>query len=202
MGAVVMPAGADPVATVEPEEVGPEHPLRRHLPTWRTPPARAELAALEELGEGQRAENTLLAELLEHIRASRAALFRLTARLAGDPESLRAQLIDSQWATGALDLSEYAYSASQAANVPLLVQPRTINVFRVTTIVASVPTGATALVQLGDMSLPLSPGLSNPTDLRHQIGPADLRAITCSATGPVALVLSGEQIPRLFGDSR
>jgi hypothetical protein len=129
----------------------------------------------------------------------RALLKTIMDRLAGLPGALRQTLADQLWQSIAADNYESGYNASQAANTALTVNAKTSNIFRVQAFVAVIPSGATGILQLADVVIPISQGLTTATGLRLQIAQTDLRAVTATVTGPVALLITGEQLPP-FGD--
>jgi hypothetical protein len=123
-----------------------------------------------------------------------ATLRAVMDRLSGLPGALRQQLNDHLWQAIAADNWESAYAVSQTANVALSVQPKTAVIFRVECVVASIPSLATGIVQLGDVTIPFS-GLLIIPGLRLQLNSSDLRAVTATTTGPVSLLITGEQLP-------
>jgi hypothetical protein len=125
----------------------------------------------------------------------RQLLETVMARLSGLPGALRQTLDDSLWQSIAEDNYESGYNAGQSANVPLAVNAKTSNIFRVTAFVAVIPSGATGVLQLADVVIPVSQGLTTATGLRLQLAQNDLRSLTATVTGPVALLLTGVQLP-------
>lgn len=132
----------------------------------------------------------------------RDILRQVMERLSGLPGALRQSLDDSLWQSIAEDNYESGYNAAQAANVPLELQPKTSTIFRVTAFVAVIPSGATGLLQLADVSIPISQGLTTATGLRLQLAQNDLRAVTSTLSGPVALLCTGQQLPYGWGQTR
>lgn len=116
-------------------------------------------------------------------------------RLAGLPDALRQTLTDSLWQSIAGDNWESTYAAVTTANVPLQIAPKTTLPMRVECIVASVPSGATGIIQLGDVTIPVGAGIFNANGLRLQISQTDIRQITTTGTGPVSLLITGVQLP-------
>jgi hypothetical protein len=125
----------------------------------------------------------------------RELLRSIMERLSGLPGALRQTLDDSLWQSIAEDNYESSYSPSQTANAALTCQPKTTNIFRVEAFVATIPSGATGLLQLGDAVIPLSAGHTSANGLRLQLAQADLRSVSATVTGPVSLLLTGKQLP-------
>jgi hypothetical protein len=116
-------------------------------------------------------------------------------RLSDLPGALRQSLNDSLWQSIAADNYEYGYAPAQVANTPLTVNAKTSTIFRVEAFVAVIPSGATGVLQLADVVIPLSQGLQSANGLRLQLAQADLRSLTATVQGPVSLLLTGEQLP-------
>jgi hypothetical protein len=116
-------------------------------------------------------------------------------RLSGLPGALRQTLDDSLWQSIAADDYESSYSASQTKNVALVVQPKSTLIFRVECIVATIPSGATGTVQLGDVVIPIGQGLTAINGLRLQLAQGSTRIVQSDTTGPCSLLLTGLQLP-------
>lgn len=112
------------------------------------------------------------------------------------PSVLRQGIADEIWAKLPTHIDEFAFSAALAAGVPLVVAPQYSTFELITGVVVAVPTGATALVQLGSMVLPFGPGVFALTPVRKILGPSDTRTLTLAGGGgAAALWLTGEQQP-------
>lgn len=120
-------------------------------------------------------------------------------RLSGLPDALRQTLSDHQWSVIPLTINEYSYAAALVAGAPLVVNPLSTNLFRVQLIVATVPTGATGIVQLDDLKIPVGAGVTTipaPGDAGMILSQGSTRGITIAgANGPASLWLSGVQLP-------
>lgn len=125
----------------------------------------------------------------------RQLLQTIMERLSGLPGALRQTLDDQLWQSIAADNYESSYAPAQPAKAPLVVNPKTSNLFRVEAFVVVIPSGATGILQLADTVIPISQGLSQANGLRLQLAQTDLRSVTSDTEGPVALLLTGEQLP-------
>ena len=103
---------------------------------------------------------------------------------------------------------EYAYSASATALVSTSTNvngarvgswptlgPQTDDLIYALSVLASVPSGATGLLQLGNITVPLPSGPSMLAPLRIPLFPTDLRSLVVTTAGPVALVIMGQVAP-------
>ena len=126
----------------------------------------------------------------------RAALLSALERLAGMPDAVRQAVADQQWAEIPLTVTEAAYAASLAAGVPLVAPAQTGGLERIDSVVVSVPVGATGVVQLGSVLIPVGAGLSVIAPVRLLLGTSDVRQLTLSGTaGAASLLLCGAQLP-------
>lgn len=124
------------------------------------------------------------------------ALREIMARLEGLPSALRQGFTDELWSQIPALVDESAFNPALAIGVPLTVTPQYSTYETITSVVACVPPGATALVQLGSMTLPLWAGVTVMTDVRKMLGTAETRTlILAGAPGPAALWLTGQQTP-------
>ena len=126
---------------------------------------------------------------------SDAELLEVLERLSQVGGGARQHLIDALWGGIPTVYWENAYSASALQVQP---QPRQENGVTITTVVACVAAGATGLVQLSDVIIPVSAGLNvvpfgEGGGIMLQRG--DTRSLTQTASGPCALVLSGHLSP-------
>ena len=103
---------------------------------------------------------------------------------------------------------EYAYSPSATALVSSSTNvdgvavggfptlgPQTDDLIYILSAIASVPSGATGLLQLGSVTIPVTNGTTVLAPLRIPLFPQDLRALTVTSAGPLALVLMGQVGP-------
>lgn len=126
-------------------------------------------------------------------------LEEIMGRLAGIPDAVRQTLSDHQWAQIPLAINEYRYLASLAPGTPLTVLPQTGGLEQIQTIVASVPSGATANIQLHDLVIPVGAGVTVIQGICMILDQSSTRTLlTATATGPASLYLAGQQLPR-FG---
>lgn len=116
-------------------------------------------------------------------------------RLSGLPGALRQTLNDRLWQSIAEDNYESIYAAVATANQPLQIVSKTSLIFRVEAIVASVPASQTALIQLGDVYIPVGAGQFQAQGLSLQLAQNDIKAITPTGAGPTSLLLTGKQLP-------
>lgn len=125
-----------------------------------------------------------------------AELGRIFDQIGALPAALRQGVVDELWSRIPTDVDESAFSANLGIGVPLSVAPQYSTLELVTSIVACVPTGATGLIQLGSMVLPVSAGTTVICPVRKLLGANDTRALTLAGSaGPAALWLTGEQAP-------
>lgn len=118
-------------------------------------------------------------------------LQELLAALQDLGNGTRQAVADALWAKLPTVYWESAYNPAATQVFPT---PRQENLVTVTTIVASVPSGATGLVQLSDVVIPVPQGLSVIPFGEGggiQLSRADTRSLTATLSGPVALVLAG-----------
>lgn len=116
--------------------------------------------------------------------------------LARMPDMLRQALTDHQWSRIPLFVDEFAYSANQGVGVPLVVTPQFDSLELIESVVAIVPAGATASVQLGLKQLTLGAGVTVMAPVKLLLQRTDTRAITLQGGGgPCSLWLTGEQLP-------
>lgn len=126
----------------------------------------------------------------------REALQAALDLLAQQPNALRQALADHQWSTISLMVDEFAYAANQATGAPLTVAAQTSGLELITSVVACVPAGATGLVQLGLMAIPVGAGVTIVAPVQKLLGATDARALTLAGSnGPAALWLTGQQMP-------
>lgn len=112
------------------------------------------------------------------------------------PEKTRQALTDHQWSTIPLYVSEKAFNAALGVGVPMIVPPITSGLEVITSVVASVPTGATGLITLGDLQLPIPAGLSIITSVQFTLLSADVRSLVLAGGGgAAALWLTGQCLP-------
>jgi hypothetical protein len=123
-----------------------------------------------------------------------AMLRAVMERLSGLPGMLRQQLNDHLWQAIAADNYEFIYVPAAVAATPYNVQAKTEVIFRVESIVASVPANQTASIVLGDVTIPVPAGVTSLPGLRLQLNRSDTRSITPSGNGAVLLLLTGEQL--------
>jgi hypothetical protein len=103
---------------------------------------------------------------------------------------------------------EYAYSPSATALVSSSTNvdgvavggfptlgPQTDDLIYVLSALVSVPSGATGLLQLGNVTIPVTNGTTMLAPLRVPLFPQDLRALTVTTAGPLAVVLMGQVAP-------
>lgn len=128
-------------------------------------------------------------------RAERDRLEEILAALNQLPSQLRVSLTDQLWAEIPQWVDEWNYNAAQAANTPLIVTPQTSGLEVISSIVVAVPAGATAVVQLGLMTMPVGAGVTAITGSPKVMQTSDLRSVTASGAGPTFLWLTGKQAP-------
>lgn len=104
----------------------------------------------------------------------------------------RQALVDSLWARIPSYVVEAGY---QAAVTSLTVNPQTTKLERINAVIASLPSGATGLLQLGDVIVPLGQGITNMGGVGFLLNTTSTRSLTSTVSGPLALVLFGEVLP-------
>lgn len=127
--------------------------------------------------------------------AQEAELVRANAYFQG-LEAGRKQLIDQLWATIPEYVREQNYNPDLAAGVPMEVHPAFTDLVLITSIVYNIPQGATGIIQLGELAIPVSPGTGIFAPVEVMLQQTDTRAITiATASGPVTLILLGRRLP-------
>lgn len=122
-------------------------------------------------------------------------------RLSGLPEALRQTLTDHQWSLIPLFVDENVYAPAQPSGSPLYVKAQTSGLEQITSIVATIPEGATGTIQLGSMVIPISEGTTVIAPVQKLLATSDTRCVTFIAgdgqpsAGPCALWLTGQQLP-------
>lgn len=108
-------------------------------------------------------------------------------------ESGRAALGTRRWAEITETVTEEGYSASA---LTVQVYAKTTGWERITGWLAVVPSGATGILQLGHLTIPLSAGQTNsPCGMNLDLATDDIRLLTVTQAGPVALALFGHVSP-------
>lgn len=113
----------------------------------------------------------------------------------------RQAVADGLWARIPAYVEEYGYAEIAGS---LTVVPQTKQLERITCIIASVPSGATAHLILGQrISIPLVSGNNILAPISILLQPSDPRSLQLDggATGTLMLLLTGEQAP-VFGQMR
>ena len=113
-------------------------------------------------------------------------------------ENGRQALIDGLWARIPAYVIEHSYQPSGLSVNP---QPQSRNMFRCTGIIASVPSGSTGTLTLGNIIIPVVSGMNNLTGLSILLNASDVRSLQITPAGTLALILMGEQMP-LYGKLR
>lgn len=114
------------------------------------------------------------------------------------PNAMRQTLAERQWAAIALTANEYIYTPAQGIGQvnAALITPQYSQQVMYHSIVAVVPAGATGLIQLGSLTIPVSAGPTVITPVEMQLGPGDTRSLVlATAAGPSLLWLTGQQLP-------
>lgn len=154
----------------------------RHLPPLLAPHPSG-LTALREIAEAPPAGSTeeLALTMLE--------------RLTGLSDQLRQTLSDKLWAEIPAIVQEGNWAASIPAGGQLLVNASLNTLVKITTVIVSVPAGASGTLQLGDTVIPnLPPGVTS-LPMAQLLQGSDTRALTIgTAAGPAALYLQGTQL--------
>lgn len=104
----------------------------------------------------------------------------------------RQALVDSLWARIPSYVVEAGYGAAVTS---LVVNPQTTKLERINAVVAALPSGATGLLQLGDVVIPLGQGITNLGGVGFLLSTTSTRSLTSTVSGPLALVLFGEILP-------
>lgn len=108
-------------------------------------------------------------------------------------EAGRQHLIDTLWAQIPSYVEEFAYSPDA---VSIEAQPVTVNLVRITGLLAIVPVGTTsASLQLGDRTFPLQNTVNLWTPISILLSERDERVLTYAPSGPSSLYLWGTQVP-------
>lgn len=113
----------------------------------------------------------------------------------------RQAVADGLWARIPAYVEEFGYAEVAGS---LTVVPQTKQLERITCIIASVPSGATANLILGQrITIPLVSGNNILSPISILLQPSDPRSLQLlgGATGTLALLLTGEQAP-VFGQMR
>jgi hypothetical protein len=119
-------------------------------------------------------------------------------QLLTQTEHGRQSLIDGLWARIPAYVFEMAYQPSATS---VTCSPQTRNMERITGILAVVPSGSTGTVILGQAIIPVVSGLNNLTGIGFLLNASDVRNLTITQAGTLALYLFGEQLP-LYGKIR
>ena len=131
----------------------------------------------------------------EHLERLFAIVEQIEAGMATLAERLQSAIPSWILEYGYLPSAKVLSSSPAYGGAVSTLSARTTDLEYVTTIVASVPSGATGLVQLGDVVIPVSPGTTTMPDVRIPLFPADLRMLSVTTAGPIALVLCGQVAP-------
>lgn len=66
----------------------------------------------------------------------------------------------------------------------------------ITAFLVSVPSGATGVLQLGDLTLPVGQGITtSPAGINLQLATDDIRQLNCTASGPMSIAVFGYVTP-------
>lgn len=131
-----------------------------------------------------------------HTDDTNELLRQIIAKLAGLPAQLRQSAADAAWASIPFTIQEWAWSQNLAAGVALPAAPQTAGLELIQSIVVSVPTGATGIVQLGINQLPVPAGVTVIAPVAFPVSSTDVRSLTIAGgAGAAALILSGTQQP-------
>lgn len=123
-------------------------------------------------------------------------LRQVIAKLAALPAQLRQSAADAAWASIPFTVQEWAWSQALAQGGVLAASPQTAGLELIQSIVVSVPTGATGVVQLGINQLPVPAGVTVIAPVAFPVGSSDTRSLTITGgAGAAALILSGTQQP-------
>ncbi len=106
----------------------------------------------------------------------------------------RQAMVDALWARIPVEITEHRYVATAKT---VATAPVTTQLVKVTSVVATLPTGATGTLQLGDLVIPLGQGVTNLIGLRVFLHQSDTRLLQSTKAGPVSLTLSGEVAPTI-----
>jgi hypothetical protein len=107
-------------------------------------------------------------------------------------ESGRSALGQRLWAEINAVVEEYG---NDDDNTVVTTQPDAQGYVTITSVVATVPSGATGVLQLGARVFYLGAGVTNLMGLACQLSQSDLRQLTVSVAGPVSLYLAGHVSP-------
>lgn len=128
--------------------------------------------------------------------SDRELLQTLLERLNQLPEALRQTIADHLWATIPTFEWAWGYSQDLATGTDLHARKHTSNLFLIRSVTAIVPVGASALVTLGEVVLPLPPGVNHLPHLAYVLADSDTRKINLRAgSGETLLWLTGEVLP-------
>jgi hypothetical protein len=113
------------------------------------------------------------------------------------PDALRTALSEHLWAQIAVPVWEWASADAQPVGVPLVCTAQTQGGPELlTSVVYSLPAGATGTLTLGAMRVPVVGGaVVQLAPLNLLVESTAVRSITTSVAGPVALFITGEQRP-------
>jgi hypothetical protein len=124
-----------------------------------------------------------------------ALMREVLERLATLPDAIRQTLTDHLWASIPVTVVENAYQAAMAPG-DLDVTAQTGGYEKITSIITAVATGATGLVTLGSVKIPVPAGTTYLGPISIVLATQDVRRLTTAGgTGDTALVLCGEQLP-------
>jgi len=143
----------------------------------------------QELPSGDQRYERLF-EIFERLENGQAAL---TERLAAEVPSLVCEF--GYLASGTVITSSYQSINGVAYQPMSTMQPQTSDLEVIESIIASVPSGATGLLQLGAVTIPLSAGTTPLPFLKIRLLPYELRALSSTSAGPMAVVLMGHVYP-------
>ena len=131
----------------------------------------------------------------EHLERLFAIVEQIEAGMATLAERLQSAIPSWILEYGYLPSATVLSSSSAYGGAVSTLSARTTELEHITTIVASVPAGATGKVQLGSVIIPLPAGTTTMPDVRIPVFPSDLRMLTVTAAGAIALVLCGQVAP-------
>lgn len=105
-------------------------------------------------------------------------------------------------------INEYAYNASATVLTSQFqslagvayqpystLQPQTNDLEVIEAVVACVPSSQTGIVQLGNLTIPVGQGTTVMAPVQIRLLVTDLRALSVTSAGPVALILTGKSYP-------
>lgn len=116
-------------------------------------------------------------------------------KLTGLGSQLRQTLTDHAWASIPFPIVEHAYAASQPADTPLIVTHAVASLVKITSVIVCVPANGTAVVQLGEIRIPVGTGVTVLAPLELPLQSGALRSVVSNTQGPVAMLLTGVQLP-------